>query len=358
MLGKIHFEQYEKCYPKRLKNFFRSNINYTTYDKFIPNMKTATVGNLPPEIINLFKSDKKEKIKIFQNALSEAAIYIRTHKNYMNNENLSVPKRFDERKVKSFEQNITYSFNEKVKSIMPKDTRVEFKYAKSGGFAHVFKISILNKESKKLMHDKAFKVFYYIQEPIALNCPYHNNYAEANFWTYIKYRAGHKMDNTKFTRHYISDMKSGYYMTEFIDKDIHKTTSPLSLALFGIKFMDWEHNDLILGKMYDGGGFKKKKVFIDDKIVLRYFKKIVNRTSAKEQLKVLANQEKLTENPKTPHRDKIIKANKIYKKYRTQLEIYRQTHKKKSTTNRINKILSFFKDKQLKLINYFNNKRP
>ena len=30
MLPKIDFTNYERCYPKRLKNFFHTNINYKT----------------------------------------------------------------------------------------------------------------------------------------------------------------------------------------------------------------------------------------------------------------------------------------------------------------------------------------
>ena len=65
MAIKINFTDYEKCYPSRLKKFFRSNFNYKTYDEFIPNMKNQIVGNFPPEIINLFGVNKSENIKKF-----------------------------------------------------------------------------------------------------------------------------------------------------------------------------------------------------------------------------------------------------------------------------------------------------
>ena len=63
MLGKINLINYEKCYPSLLKKLFRADLNYLAYDKFIPQMKNAVVGNIPPEIICLFKTDKGEKIK-------------------------------------------------------------------------------------------------------------------------------------------------------------------------------------------------------------------------------------------------------------------------------------------------------
>ena len=59
MLPKIDFTNYERCYPKRLKNFFRTNINYKTplrekmsnaieYYKSLPDWYwTKTSENIP-----------------------------------------------------------------------------------------------------------------------------------------------------------------------------------------------------------------------------------------------------------------------------------------------------------------------
>ena len=76
MAVRVDLIKNEKYYPSRLKKFFRADLNYHTYDKFIPYMKKAVVGNIPPEVINLFnKTDKGEKIKSFQNALSSITKY-------------------------------------------------------------------------------------------------------------------------------------------------------------------------------------------------------------------------------------------------------------------------------------------
>jgi hypothetical protein len=89
--------------------------------------------------------------------------------------------------------------------------------------------------------------------------------------------------------------------------------------MLGIKFNDYSHNKPLGTKdFYDGGGFIKRPNFIDDKVVLRYFKKIMNRNTEKERQIVLANQEKMVENPKTPHRDKIKRANELYRQYKEQ----------------------------------------
>lgn len=339
MLGKIKFENYEKCYPKRLRRFFRKSINYKTYDDFIPQMESAKVGNIPAEIINLFKTEKKEKIRIFQEALSEVARYIRENRKFIENEKLNEPKRFDERKVKIFENYISNLFNEKIKSVMPDNEYAELKFAGSGGYALLFKMSVFDNKSQKIMHDKAFKVFYSLTNQLPFNSPYHNNYAEANIWTFLKFAAGHKLDKTQFTKHYISDMKSGYYMTEFIDKDIPKTTERINyINILKINYNDFSHNKPIQDKIYDAGGFVKLKNFIDDKVVRRYYKKIRNRNTKQEQEQVAENLKAIVQNPKTPHRDKIIKALEIYEKEKRLLN---HTPNKQSWFNFIKSLFGF-----------------
>lgn len=59
MLHKIDPINFERCYPKRLKKIFQSHLNMTTYDKFIPNMERAIVGNIPPELIKLFPKETR-----------------------------------------------------------------------------------------------------------------------------------------------------------------------------------------------------------------------------------------------------------------------------------------------------------
>lgn len=347
MSCKINLINYEKCYPSRMKKYFKRNINYSFYDKIIPHVKQQTVGNLPPEIINLFEKDKEIKIKAFLDILAQIANHIRATRKEMKADRVtSFKDYYSPEKIKIYEQNISQLLNEKLAPILGENYRAELKFADNGGFAELFRLSVRNREGKKIMHDKAFKVFYNIMEPLEINKSVHNNFAEANFWTYIKYNAGHKLDKTQFTKHYISDMKSGYYMIEFIDDDIHPTTSKLHLKRLGIKFIDWNHNKPIGSKdFYDGGGFIKRPNFIDDKVVLRYFKKIINRNTENERLEVLANLEKIAENPKTPHRGKIQKAIKLYRQYSEQEAI---NNARRNPFILINKLIKIFTDKQEK----------
>ena len=289
MLGKINFVNYERCYPSRLKKLFQADINYRTYDEFIPKMKNAVVGNIPPEIINLFKVGKGEKIKSFQNALSSITKYLRGC------------------------SAISEFANSQFKGILPKGIKAELTFVGKGAWGNVFKFSLKNNKDEKIMHDKALKVYHNLNVPLRSNLSrMQNNYAEANFWTFLKFAAGHKLDKTQFTKHYISDMKSGYTLTEFIDNDIIKTTAPLDLNILQLKYND-PGNTLINDKLYDGGGFVKCSDFIGDKMVLRYFKKLWFRNSEKELNKVIKDFKEKIANPKTPHRDKIQKALELFK---------------------------------------------
>ena len=349
MSCKINLINYEKCYPSRMKKYFKRNINYSFYDKIIPHVKQQTVGNLPPEIIKFFEKDKEAKIKAFQDILAQMANHIRTTRKHMKADHVtSFKDYYSSEKIKIYEQDVSKLLNEKMSAVFGNELNAELKYTNNGGFAELFRLSLKDKNGKKIMHDKAFKVFYNIIEPLQENKRKHNNFAEANFWTYISYISGHKLDKTQFTRHYISDMKNGYYLTEFIDQDIYPTTARLHLKQFGIKFIDWKHNQPLGTKdFYDGGGFIKRPNFIDDKVVLKYFKKIINRNTEKERLEVLANQEKMIDNPKTPHRDKIKKANELYKQYKEQ-ETINTARKNINPLIIIKKIINFCRNKLFK----------
>lgn len=345
---------YERCYPSRLKKYFRRDINYEFYDEIIPHVKQQTIGNIPPEITDIFpKSKRGEKIKAFQQVLGDMANFIRATRNQMKSGACKSYEDFHSPlKVTIYEYIITNLINKKLEPILGKNYYTELKFAGNGGFAEVFRLSVYDLHKNKIMHDKALKVFYNIVEPLDYYKSFHNNFAEANFWSYISYNAGHKLDKTQFTRHYISDMKSGYYLTEFIDKDTKATTSYLDLKKFGIWFDDRINNRPIKDKeFYDGGGFEKLYNFIDDKVVLRYYKKIINRNTEKERLEVLANQERLAENPKTPHRDKIKSANELYKIYRQ--KVAEQSAKAKEQSSPLKRFIKMIKDK----IAYFNNNK-
>lgn len=315
MLPKVSATNYERCYPKRLKRIFQSNLNMRSYNKFVPNMERAVVGNIPPELIHLFpKETRGENIKSFQTLLSDTAVYLReTARRMGHNYDYSL---FDKNYqltdyAHELAQGAKDRFDLKLAQIPGcEDLVSDFKFAGEGDYGNIFKLSIKRKtDGQKIMHDKAFKVYHELYETNPFYSHLHNACAEANFWEFVKYFAGHKLDNTQLTRHYISDLHSGYCMTEFIDEKIHKTTSPLNVIKdFYFKVpRDSELNRPIWGKLFDGGGYEKNKSFIFDKTIIKICKNL-NRSNAKTLPDLLARYNALAQNPKAQHRDKIQRA--------------------------------------------------
>ncbi len=303
------------CYPKRLKNFFKKGIQYSTYNKFVPQTERTVVGNLPSEIINLFKpNEKKEKILAFQQVLSDTAKFVR---------DVYEERMIDIRQDDKFcidnildKQGIFANqfLNDRLKNILPEGYKANFEYVNYGGFKDVYKLGLKDKNNKKIMHDKAFHVYRELSDITEFGKT-HGNWAESNLWIYLSYRAGHPLDKTQFTKHYISDLHAGYSLTEYADKNITKTTNPLNVQdkLF-IRYKDKNHNPLLFRKIYDVGGFEKIPWYTDDKMVVRYYKQIANRNSEKEKQQVISQLQTKIQNPKIPHRDKIIKGIELFKK--------------------------------------------
>ena len=284
MLRKVSFESYERCFPKRLKKFFQSDLNYKDYNFYISGMKTATVGNIPPEIIKLFKPEEcATKSKSFQSAIAETAQIIRQEK--------------DLEKAKE-------KLSENLKNIMPNGTESELEHVGYGGYKNVYRFGLKDKDGKKLMHDKALLV--YNISPAICGKKSHGIYAEPNSWIYLQKNIGHSMDNTQFTKHYISDMKNGYTITEFIDDNIAKTTREFDHnKKLGLILTDSQNNPRINKKIYDIGGLIRCQGVLEDRTALKYFKKIANRNTQKEREQVVNQLTEKVKNPKTPLREKM-----------------------------------------------------
>ncbi len=317
MLNKIPKVNYEKCYPSRLKRFFKADFGYRNYDAFVPNTKCQIVGNLPNEIINLWNDkDKKQNIKLFYRAMSNMTTYLRACYKRCKADNL-ISYDFNDltpESLKFLEKDFSKFFNKLLKDIVPDNIRVNISYIDRGCWGNVYKLIVYDKNTKqRIMHDKALKVFHNKKCTIRDLSNSQGVYAEANFWTYLKNIAGHKLDKTQFTKHYISDLESGYSLTELADIRNTKTTTPLDIDnVFKIFYTDTT-NEAIHGKIYDVGGCIKYPNFIKDKVVLKYFKKLMHRNSEKDLNNFLENLQPKLNNPKTPHRDKIQEALRLFK---------------------------------------------
>lgn len=314
MIRQILHTHYPKDYPRRMKNFFYSHLNATSYAKVIPNVKQATVGSIPNEIINLFGNNIAIKSKTFMNALSNITYYLRAaHFNVRGTHEYDI-KKLGKYVVAPFEKKASHIFTTNIKRLFAQGTNAKIQIAGRGDFATVYQLSLLDKNGKKLIHDKALKVYHSVLDTEEGWHSTNGNYAEANFWTFMKRNAGHSLSKTQFTQHYISDMKSAYALTEFIDEDIQKTQRPLDmLDLFKIRNLDSYENKPINGKLYDVGLYYREPNFIRDKMVIRYLKKLYYRTP--KELKTVYNA--LTEqanNPKNEHRAKIKQAIETFNK--------------------------------------------
>ena len=219
----------------------------------------------------------------------------------------------DSQDLKMLEKDFSVFFNKLLKGIVPKNIKASVSYVDKGYWGNVFKLSMYDKNTKKtIMHDKALKVFHNIKCNTKSFSNSQGVYAEANFWTYLKNIAGHKLDKTQFTRHYVSDLQYGYSLTEFADQMIAKTTAPLDIDnLFKIFYADIT-NEAINTKIYDVGGCLKYPEFIKDKVVMRYFKKLMHRNPGKDIDEFLKNLNEKSKNPKTPHRSKIQEAIRLF----------------------------------------------
>lgn len=317
MLGRIPKVNYEKCYPSRLKSFFKADFGYKTYDSFVPYTKNKVVGNLPNEIINLWdKKDRAHNIKLFYRAMSNMTTYLRACYKKCKADNI-ISYDFndlDPESLKLLEKDFTKFFNKLLKGIVPDNVKVDLSYISRGCWGNVYKLVMYDKHTlQRIMHDKAFKVFHNQRCPVKVLSNSQGAYAEANFWTYLKNIAGHKLDKTQFTKHYVSDLESGYAITELADKRGPKTKTLLDIDnVFRIFYTDIT-NIPIHGKFYDIGGCLKYPGFIKDKVVMKYFKKLMHRNSEKDLNLFLDHLQTKLNNPKTPHRAKIQEALRLFK---------------------------------------------
>ena len=314
---KIRFEQYKKCYPKRLKRLFQTDINYKTYSQYIPYMERAIVGNLPIEIIKLFpKEVRGTNIKLMQEIFAKTSELLRqTYHKTKRTENFAffdANYRYSKDVTNMAKQGEDYLNREITKLYGENFITAKLNFAGFGSFANVYQLSLL-KNGKKIMHDKAIKVYHTLSDGEAQYIKSHNVYAESNFWMFLRRATGHNLAKTQFTKHYISDLHSGYCMTEFIDPEITKTTAPLKvLEMFRLSPpTDYQCNYDIMGKKYDIGGYKKKKGFLTDKVALRYAKRLF-RAKGKDFDNLVKHLKELINNPKTPHRDKIEQALNLF----------------------------------------------
>ena len=316
MLGSISAikTKYEKCGYSRLKKLFQKDINFRKYDEFVPNAKSQVVGNLPSEmiryIVTKFPDKKGDKIKQFQKTLGDVAVYVRESMQNMKKERRIYHglDELNEHDINLFESEMSKILKVGVSDILPQNSSVDFKYIDRGAFGQVFRLSLKDEIGRNLMPDSAMKIYYNLNSAVVPHIQ--GNYAEANFATFIKRVLGHDMKKSQFAKHYISDMKNGYSLTEFLywDGDYDFVARDYR-RYFKIHSHD-AFKSFIGGKIFDLGGFFKMADFTGDKITIRYLKKLYNHPENVGNL--LEKYEKIIKGQNNPQKEKIKKALELY----------------------------------------------
>lgn len=139
----------------------------------------------------------------------------------------------------------------------------------------------------------------------------HGLYAEANSTFRLKNILGHNMSKTDAVNTDMYDLDIGYSISQFSDNLLPKTTSKIDFYHLGLDYGDSKKANYVADRLIDFGGITKETEELADKIVLRYYKKIMNRTNPKEQAELIQQYKRLLDNPKTPHRENIEKAIQI-----------------------------------------------
>lgn len=137
--------------------------------------------------------------------------------------------------------------------------------------------------------------------------------AEANTYAYIAKATGHPLHNTNLNVHYMFDLKNNFNISAYSDNSLPPITKYVNYSKIGITPFDPYDNysNMVYGRIIDVGGMAKSNEKLTDKTVCKYYKKIVNRNTEKEQKAVIEYLKQLAENPKTPERRKILAAIEI-----------------------------------------------
>ena len=131
----------------------------------------------------------------------------------------------------------------------------------------------------------------------------HGAAAETNTITRLKHILGHNMSGTNAVDTELCDLETGYYIAQFADTELPRITSELNFKTLGLRASDLHRGNIVNGRIVDFGDMEVIDERLLDKTTLKYYKKIMNNSSEREQL--IQRYKELVANPKTPLRDKI-----------------------------------------------------
>lgn len=142
----------------------------------------------------------------------------------------------------------------------------------------------------------------------------HGIAAEANSAAVLKRGVGHNLSKTNLIKSDMFDTKNRFSIAQFADENLSKVTSEVNFSSLGIRAGDLHSGNIINGRIIDYGAMQMKNPELMDKTVLKYFKKIMNRTNVEERYELLYRYKRIAQNPKTQHREKILKAMELVQK--------------------------------------------
>ena len=109
----------------------------------------------------------------------------------------------------------------------------------------------------------------------------HGPAAEANTSTYIRERLGHSLAKTDVIVPDYFDLKRGYAISEYSDDLLAKPSSKVNFSQLGLSYSDGHDGNKVAGRIIDIGGVLVEDSRLQDKLTLRYFKKIINQKNPK-----------------------------------------------------------------------------
>lgn len=133
----------------------------------------------------------------------------------------------------------------------------------------------------------------------------HGANAEANSVMRLKHILGHDISHTNAVDTDMFDLGSGFSLTRFSDNTLPNITSKINFEQLGLKAGDLHAGNLVNGRIVDFGAITMAEPRLADKTVLKYFKKIINRTNPDERNALIEHYRAMASDPRTPLRDKI-----------------------------------------------------
>ena len=238
-----------------------------------------------------------------------------------------------------------------LKKVLPFGSKVQVNYIGSGMYGNAFKLTFLDRKGGKVFEDIVIKTYKNTEEIIKLTSLHkleqakkagiettlesiekpiiekvkgqrkiHGILPEAKATEYIRHFIGHPLGpehNIVLPDMFVTG-GNPFSIGRYIPSDIAQPTkvvNTLSIGLLNGDAYTVNATNIIAGRISDMGGWKKIFKELDNKISIRYFKKITNRKTDKEWLQAIERYRQEAQATKDlTKREKIMKAVELAEK--------------------------------------------